>query len=371
MEHLKTVSLLLSMAALSFHVGYHSTPPTNDKGINLISASFTDDVDHLQQLLRRCDSASNSSVSNSNMAPKPKPPALLTGVARVPRDELMKRFSFGVPLLDRPTGQDALLLFHSSEACPGDKCVGPDADMSPPLIGNVTDAIRNCDTLNVQFTHNPTPNTLCQVYIPQDGLPTYHVSRWLRMAAEGPLDRSKNLRHAAVMTNPRGINRHNVPRMQLIRKHWQSLLIFLEHVDDVLDDLRKIIDDRLGKLTAISGQNQPIIVMVVNKGQSQLLANFLCAARSKNLDVSRILVFVTDAESEAVVRNLISDDHSSPMVYFDKYNFENVPLGGDNETYGDATFTAMMWVKIISVLYISLLGHDIMFQVGLKSMFCC
>ncbi|EJK48369.1 hypothetical protein THAOC_32844 [Thalassiosira oceanica] len=300
---LRRISLLFSLATLSFYVGFHSTPPaTNDR-----------DLIDLQQLLHRCGS------------------------------------------------QDALLLFQSSEACPGDKC--PDAEMSPPLIANVTDALENCDTLNVQWTHNPTPTTLCQVYIPQDGLPTYHVSRWLRLAAEGPLDRSKNLRHVAVMTNPRGINRHNVPRMQLIRKHWQSLLIFLEHLDDVLDDVRKIIDERLAKLTAISNRHQPIIAMTVNKGQSQLLANFLCAARSKNLDVSRILVFVTDAESEAIVRNLISDDHSSPMVYFDRYNFESVPLGGDNETYGDATFTAMMWVKILSVLYISLLGHDIMFQV--------
>ena len=358
----KTVSFLICMATVSFYVGYHSTPPATNEG--LISASVT------EQLLHRCGGA--GSASNSTyLASKPKQPTLLTGVARVPKDELMKRFSFGVPLLDRPTGQDALLLFQTSEACPENRCVGSDAE-SPPLIGNATDALANCDTLNVQFTHNPTPNTLCSVYMPQDGLPTYHISRWMRLPAEGPLDRSANLRHVAAMTNPRGVNRHNVPRMQLIRKHWQSLLIFLNHLDEVLDDLSKIIDDRLGNLKDASttpSRHQPIIVMAVNKGQSQLLANFLCAARSKNLDVSRILVFVTDAESEAIVRNLISDaDHSAPMVYFDRYNFENVPLGGDNEKYGDSTFTAMMWVKILCVLYVSLLGHDIMFQVGARSL---
>ena len=45
-------------------------------------------------------------------------------------------------------------------------------------------------------------------------------------------------------------------------------------------------------------------VVVSNFGQSELLANLVCAAKSRNLDISSILVFTTDMETKKLAEHL-------------------------------------------------------------------
>ena len=73
--------------------------------------------------------------------------------------------------------------------------------------------------------------------------------------------------------------------------------------------------------------NETITVMTVNQGQSDLLVNFFCAAKSRNLDLHRILVFVTDEESRQLVEGFSKD--LGVMVYYDKWNFDSIPKGGE------------------------------------------
>ena len=44
--------------------------------------------------------------------------------------------------------------------------------------------------------------------------------------------------------------------------------------------------------------------MVSNFGQSELLVNFVCSARSRGLDISSVLVFATDLETKALAESL-------------------------------------------------------------------
>ena len=44
--------------------------------------------------------------------------------------------------------------------------------------------------------------------------------------------------------------------------------------------------------------------MVVNRGQAELLMNFVCNAKAKNLDTSQVLLFATDSESKDLAEGL-------------------------------------------------------------------
>ena len=46
----------------------------------------------------------------------------------------------------------------------------------------------------------------------------------------------------------------------------------------------------------------------------------------ENLDLHRILVFVTDEESKQLVDDFSKD--LGVMVYYDKWNFDTIPKGG-------------------------------------------
>jgi len=74
-----------------------------------------------------------------------------------------------------------------------------------------------------------------------------------------------------------------VPTVKHTENHWNSLRNYFNHLDEVIAELKPIAK-RLAK-------KNTIIVMTCNMGQRELLINFVCNARLKNLDISNILVF--------------------------------------------------------------------------------
>mmetsp|Transcript_26431 Transcript_26431/g.54489 ORF Transcript_26431/g.54489 Transcript_26431/m.54489 type:complete len:675 (+) Transcript_26431:140-2164(+) len=315
----------------------------------------------------------------------------ISGMVRISKQQIMQQFdNFGVAILDTqsfPAREDdeALLLYNHIDSVPGHPnfkeeatrgiqyAGSDDANQKRPnpsglaKIDNMTLALEHCDALNVQFVHNPSGSGLpmCHLWIPSHDLPSYHVNRWMRIG-----ENTNELRHVPHLLNAKGVNKMDVPRYHpLISKHWKVLERFFNHVDDVVQDLRTIIEARLRVLRDVGPeQHSPgkntIIVMTVNQGQSDLLTNFLCAARARDLDVSRVIVFVSDEETKFLVEGMSLDleDHLRVMVYYDERNMADLPKGGEGVKYGDATFTSMMLAKILCVLYVSLLGYDILFQ---------
>ena len=98
-----------------------------------------------------------------------------------------------------------------------------------------------------------------------------------------------------------------------------------------------------------------MVVMTVNIGQSELLANFVCAARSRGLDISNVVVFPTDIESKTLAEGL------GVTTYFDEKNLGALPKG-EAKMYGDPIFASMMQAKILCVVYMINLGYDVLFQ---------
>jgi hypothetical protein len=279
--------------------------------------------------------------------------SFLTGSVAISKQDLMDRFDkFGVATLLSDTAENALLLYNSFNSLPSNDPNYVTHQQFATSYANVTQALENCEALNVQFVHNPSSSVLpmCNLYIPGlNNIPSFHIQRWMRQDEE--------LRHVGSLTTPSGVDKFDLPKYHpVIFKHWEALRTFLENVDRVLDEVDSIIKERFEKLGI---PDKTLIVMTINMGDADLLINFLCAAKSRNLDTRRILVFVTDDESKKLIESLAGDEI---MVYHDKYNLASVKKGGGSQKFGDATFVSMMFVKILCVLYPSLLGYDVLYQ---------
>jgi len=105
----------------------------------------------------------------------------------------------------------------------------------------------------------------------------------------------------------------------------------------------------------VATPKKTVTVMVVNFGQSELLMNFVCAAKSRNLDISSVIVFVTDLETKVLAEGL------GLVAFYDERNYGDIPSEAAHQ-YGDKKFTAMMMAKVMCVQMVNSLGYNILFQ---------
>ena len=151
------------------------------------------------------------------------------------------------------------------------------------------------------------------------------------------LDRSLPLRHFGRVTIPEnGVDEFDLPELWknerrrqpgFLLQHFDRLKIFLENVDSVLKELKELLEKR-----HIVRENT-VVVLTVNAGQSELLSNFICAARSRGLDTGNVLVFPTDEESYKLAQGL------GVATYFDVKNLGILP-SGEAKAYGDPIFVS-------------------------------
>jgi hypothetical protein len=84
-----------------------------------------------------------------------------------------------------------------------------------------------------------------------------------------------------------------------------------------------------------------------------LLQNFACNAKAKGLDISNVLVFCTDRETQELAESL------NLATYFNR--FGGMPKRAAAQ-YADENFKKMMFAKVYCVQLVSLLGYDVLFQ---------
>ena len=312
------------------------------------------------------------------------------GALRVLRDDFLDRYDFGVPR-KKAEDSEAIILYNTRTSLPSGSLKNEaiqGQSTGEIATASVSDAMENCDTLNVIFTAIGTQPD-CHVLI--GNFESYHINRWLRMPEfhgqkpkERILDRSLPLRHFGRITIPKnGVDEFDLPELWknerrrqpgFLLQHFDRLKIFLENVDSVLKELKELLEKR-----HVVRENT-VVVLTVNAGQSELLSNFICAARSRGLDTGNVLVFPTDEESYKLAQGL------GVATYFDVKNLGILP-SGEAKAYGDPIFVsrelsllllvhldvhklhsslplqaAMMYAKVLCVLYVSLLGHDVLFQ---------
>jgi hypothetical protein len=100
--------------------------------------------------------------------------------------------------------------------------------------------------------------------------------------------------------------------------------------------------ERLAPIAAKVARNKTLVVMVSNHGQSEVLVNFVCSAKTRNLDISAVLVFATDVETKALAESL------GVGVFYDEDMFGDMPKQAAR-AYADRNFQAMMMAKVFCV----------------------
>lgn len=216
---------------------------------------------------------------------------LFAGMARVNRDLFSKQFDIGVPLdATKPGNEDVLILYSDETALPDQYDKYGEA---MPRLPTKT-ATMHCNTMKV-ILHQPHHHKQCLAIMGQ--WESYHVHRFARFPEkmDGPVNEKNALQYVSRVPGEDGkvIERRGSFKTRM----WDKLLIeYLGNFDTVLRQLKPI--------AAKAARNNTIVVMVCNLGQSELLMNFACSARSRGLDLSQVLVFATDLETKTLAEGL-------------------------------------------------------------------
>lgn len=303
-----------------------------------------------------------TSISDGEIFPK-SASSFALGIIKVSKAELLSEYDFGVPNKHKPNEDDtdALILYNHPGALPSEKTLQNEAthgklDNGRRFIANasVPLALASCATLNTIFLplQNSPRNSFPECYLMMSDFESYHINRWMRLPdfASTPKQKDRVLNHALPLRHvgritlaTKGVDELDVPilwddfddrKKGFLFQHFDVVRTFLENVDAVLKDLKKLLHDR-----KVVRSDNTVIVMTVNKGQSELLTNFICSARRRGLDIGSLLVFPTDIESKILADGL------GVATYYDQMNFERLP-SAEAKIYGDPIFCQMMFAKV-------------------------
>ena len=121
----------------------------------------------------------------------------------------------------------------------------------------------------------------------------------MRLVGEGPngkVDRTAPLRLTGRYTNSHGYDEMLYPKKKHLSFHRDIMLKYMTNFEDIQKELGSIL-----KRIAI---DNTVIVSTVNKGQSELMMNFVCSSRSRGFDLKNFLVFPTDMFSKELAEGL-------------------------------------------------------------------
>ena len=215
-------------------------------------------------------------------------------MARTSKIDFFHQMDIGVPMdIPKSGDTDVLLLYQRTAALPPgySKAVAGDNTGIPAI--DMQHAVQNCDFVNVVLTDHGTRNQ-CIAIIPQ--YESYHVQKWIRAGPEG-LDSTKDLKLVSRGYQANGKSQFIPPGKRQIAQNWDMLSKYFAAFPEVMKELKPLVEK-------VATPGRTVTVMVSNFGQSELLVNFVCAARKRNLDTSSILVFATDTETKAVAESL-------------------------------------------------------------------
>jgi hypothetical protein len=222
----------------------------------------------------------------------------LHGNIMIDRDDFARTFDTGVPLDETIKGnQQVYMIYNRPEALPKSRTLGHAAVHAGdiPETMSAMEATENCDFLNIILTDFKQQRTQCTAIMGQ--YEAFHIQKFMRLPKSGEVDRQ----HPLVLVNrgsqANGRKSTKPPVKEHTLEYWKTLGPYLNNLPSVLEKLQPVA-------SKVAGASKTIVVMVCNHGQSELLFNFICSARARNLDLSHILLFATDLETKELAENL-------------------------------------------------------------------
>ncbi|KAL7528955.1 hypothetical protein ACHAXR_004091 [Thalassiosira sp. AJA248-18] len=304
----------------------------------------------IEKAMENCPSNRGGNGDSNHSTNKRFPESLshfAKGLISVNRKDLFDQHDFGVPMNSNADSQDVLMLYNSNDALPSDAQVATAAKYRGEIPHtDAASATANCDSMNVMFVNPPNQLSRQCVAIVGGQYQGYHLQRWIRVVVNLILDTKMDILRTR-MTKANGYDGMHYPTSNHLSMHRDIMLKYVTSYNDVQSELGSIL-----KKIAIDNS---VIVTTVNKGQSELLINFICSSRSRGLDLSNLVVFPTDKFSKDLAEGM-----GIATFYADKL-MSSIPEE-EAERYGDSTFGLIMMAKVLCVHLVSDLGYDMLFQ---------
>lgn len=218
------------------------------------------------------------------------------GAALVGKNEFIQQFDYGIPKPPSkreyekdPGKDDVLLLYGSQKALPDDNkgIVNIDEGVAEIPHMSAKDATKNCAVLNVIYTDTHGGEDQCMAIV--GNYESYHIQRWLRYDGIR-VDKSVDLNAVGRGVQSNGQNKFEAPSDDYALQNQALLETYFNRLEQTIALLTPMAK-------SCAGDDNTVIVMVCNTGQSDLLINFFCSADARGFgDVVRkkLLIFATD-----------------------------------------------------------------------------
>eukprot|EP00804_Cyclotella_cryptica_P011471 CCRYP_016396-RA/>CCRYP_016396-RA protein AED:0.26 eAED:0.26 QI:45/1/1/1/0.55/0.6/10/2293/648 len=382
LRYLPQLISIFFVVAVSFYggmlLGMHLNVNDSAHSTETSAASTTEDIDKRveREVQRRMKLAMPTSESDGKKTGNKKKDKakqshrfpdtvkkFATGIALVSKNDFLANFDYGIPKPPSkrehesdPGKDDVLILYGGDSALPNTQNKDTamyinDSEPQPPHF-SAQEATANCGGLNVIFTD--THDGLDQCLAIVGNYESYHIQRWLRIdthRSDAKLDLQKPLAPVGRGLQTNGMDKFSAPEDSHMMQNQELLRTYF----DQLDETTQILKPMAG---SCAGEDNTVIVMVCNTGQSDLLINFVCSADSRGFgDIVRekVLLFATDQGMLDIALGL------GMKAFYNEKIFEKMPEK-EAGRYGDKAFTQMMYAKVVSVQLINALGHDVLFQ---------
>jgi Nucleotide-diphospho-sugar transferase len=260
----------------------------------------------------------------------------------LPKLEFLNHFNYRLPL--DVSADDVLLVYSSEKALPD----GFDPASNPFTRMESAQAVKNCDVVHLLMT-NHHDSKQCIALVPQ--WESYHIHKFARIDFHKSVD-EKRANSSLPLVPVHRYTRDDgtggrVPTLPTIRKSWNVLTSYMQQLPKSIETLRPLL--------ARIAVNNTVTVMVTNFGQAELLLNFDCSAKARNLSVSNILVVALDT----LTRDLASS--MGYAVFCDEAMFGQMPMI-DGKLGPKEARTGAFMAKAQAVHMVSLLEYDVLYQ---------
>ena len=329
-------------------------------------------ISELKRQIQESGTSDKSSPHNSDIFSKQHTGKFASGLHFVDRDDFAAAFDTGVPLDETTKENDQVVVLYSDpKAFPKEKSG----------VLSVEEATANCLEMHVVLTH--TRQQQCIAIMGQ--YESYHIQKYMRLTGErgDKIDKNLPLKYVARGLQQNGRPSSKIPTIDAQKENWNTLISYLVSLDKALEDLEPLLET-----VASHNDNNAIIVMVCNFGQSELLLNctsfmaffcslfilfrfltclfvsfyfliaaVICNARAKGLEsvLSNIFLFATDQATHELAQSM-----GISSIYIESI-FGKMPEKAAG-SYADKTFRAIMLAKVYCIQMVSMLGYDILFQ---------
>ena len=289
---------------------------------------------------------------------------LVMDYATVPRENFNAQMEIGTPMDDTKDGsEEVLVLYTDPKTLPFKKGKGKKQDTGEKHGLDTATALENCHTVKVILQEPAGKKRQCIAIVPQ--WESYHVHKFMRMPEKITSTTQVGTEYPLRYVGRSMMDNGRVSSVPTLKKHINpsndALVKYLQHLDTSLDALKPLLEQAVAKhqtaddTSAVMKKSKVMVVMVCNKGQAHLFHNFVCNARAKGLDLSRIIMFATDQYTVKLATDL------GIPVFYDETIFGTMPEQAAYR-YGDKIFSMMMMAKVYCVHLVMSLGYDVLFQ---------